>query len=232
MPGKLLSDRMKEIMNDLGMTKEQLAEKSGLPLETIRNIYYGKTADPKISTVMAIADATGHSINCLMGKCPHTVEEKVILKNYRTCGKHGKSLIELVAKYEAGAVKSEREAVNKHMIPCLLPHGDIHKGIVYDTCETVEIETVYDEAYISIQMTSNALAPKYCKGDIILIENRFPHNGEYAAFFRGDRVFIRKFIEEEKQYRLKCLHRMDDDIIVKRMDEVHYIGTICEVVRV
>ena len=231
MPGILLSNRLKDIMNELGWSKELLAEKSGLPLETIRNIYYGKTADPKISTVMAIADATGHSINCLMGKCPHTIEEKMILKNYRTCGKHGKSLIELVAKYEAGAVRFERESLKRHMIPCLLPHGDIHKGIVYDTCETVEIETTYDEAYISIQLTSNALAPKYCKDDVILIENRFPNNGEYAVFFKGDRLYIRKFIEEEKQYRLKCLHKMGEDIILKRMDEAQYVGTICEVVR-
>ncbi len=231
MPGKVLSDRLKDVMNQLGWTKEKLAEESGLPLETIRNIYYGKTADPKISTVMAIADATGHSINCLMGKCPHSVEEKTILRNYRVCGRHGKSLIELVAKYEAGAVMAEREAMGRHMIPCLLPHGDIHKGIVYDTCETIEMETSYADAYIAIQMTSNALAPKFCKDDIILIENRFPNNGEYGAFFRGDRVYIRKFIEEGKNYRLKCLHNMDGDIILQRMDEVQYIGTCCSVVR-
>lgn len=231
MPGKLLSDRMKDVMNELGWTKEQLAEKSGLPLETIRNIYYGKTADPKISTVMAIAEATGHSINCLMGKCPHTIEEKLILRHYRVCGKHGKSLIELVAKYEAGAVMSEREAADKHMIPCLLPHGDIHKGIVYDTCETVEIETTSAEAYVGIQMTSNALAPKFCKGDVILFENRFPQNGEYASFFKGGKAYIRKYIEGEKEYRLKCLHNMDEDIVLKRMDEVEYIGTVCEVMR-
>lgn len=231
MPGKLLSDRMKDVMNELGWTKEQLAEKSGLPLETIRNIYYGKTADPKISTVMAIAEATGHSINCLMGKCAHTIEERLILRHYRVCGKHGKSLIELVAKYEAGAVRSEREAADKHRIPCLLPHGDINKGIVYDTCETVEIETTSAEAYVGIQMTSNALAPKFCKGDVILFENRFPQNGEYASFFKGGKAYIRKYIEGETEYRLKCLHNMDEDIVLKRMDEVQYIGTVCEVMR-
>jgi len=231
MPGQIISKRLHEILDELGWTKETLADKSGLPLETIRNIYYGKTPDPKVSTVLAIAEATGHSMNCLMGKCPHTPAEKVILRNYRSCGPHGKAIIELIAKYEAGSVKSEREAFDKHMIPCLLPHGDIHKGIIYDTCETVEIETSTPEAYIAIQMTSNDLAPKFCKGDVILLENRFPANGEYSAFFRGDRVYIRKFIEEDKQYRLKCLHNHDTDIILKRMDEVQYVGTCCGVVR-
>ncbi|MBQ7765955.1 MAG: helix-turn-helix transcriptional regulator [Lachnospiraceae bacterium] len=231
MPGQILSKRLQEILIDLNWTKEKLAEQSGLPVETIKNIYYGKTADPKVSTVLAIAEATGYSMNCLMGKCAHTPQEKAILRNYRSCGPHGKSLIELIAKYEAGAVKGEREAADKHLIPCLLPHGDIHKGIIYDTCETIEIETTVPEAYISVQLTSNALAPKYCKNDIILLENRFPSNGEYAVFFRNDRLFIRKFIEDNGFYRLKCLHNQGTDIILRRMDEVQYVGTCCSVVR-
>lgn len=226
-----ISIRLKEILNELGWTKETLAEKSGLPFETIKNIYYGKTPDPKASTISAIAEATGHSIDCIMGKNPYTAKENEILKNYRSCGQHGKSIIELVCKYEAGSVKSEREAFNKHMIPCLLPHGDIHKGIIYDTCETIETETSTPEAYIAIRVTSNDLAPRFCKGDTLLFENRFPANEEYAAFFRGDRVFIRKFIEEGGHYRLQCLHQHDADIILKRMDELDYIGTCCGVVR-
>lgn len=231
MPGQILSRRLQEILIDLNWTKEMLAEKSGLPLETVKNIYYGRTHDPKVSTVMAIADATGHSMNCLMGKCPHTSKEKVIIRNYRSCGEHGKALIELVAKYEAGSIKSERESTEKHLIPCILPYGDIFKGIIYDTCETIEIETGVPEAYFAIKMTHNDLAPKYCKGDIILFENRFPSHEESAAFLRGDRAYIRKFVEENGQYRLRCLHNRDEDIVVKRMDEIDYIGTCCGVIR-
>lgn len=231
MPGQILAKRVNEILVELKWTKEMLAEKSGLPYDTVKNICYGRTLDPKVSTVMAIADATGHSMNCLMGKCPHTPQEKAILRNYRSCGQHGKSIIELVAKYEAGSVKSERESCSKHLIPCLIPHGDIYKGIIYDTSETIEIETSTPEAYIAIKMTSNDLIPVYCKGDVILFENRFPSNNECAAFLRGDRVYIRRFIEETGQYRLKCLHSRDVDIVLKRMDEVQYIGTCCGVIR-
>lgn len=80
-------------------------------------------------------------------------------------------------------------------------------------------------------MTTNDLAPAYCKGDILLFENRFPQNGEIGAFFRDGKVFIRKFCEEGNSYRLKCLHKQDVDIVLKRMDEVDYIGTCIDVVR-
>lgn len=228
MPAQIISKRLQEILKELGWTKEMLAEKSGLPIETIRNLWYGRTPDPKVSTLAAISEATGHTINCFLGKCPHTPKEKALLRMYRSCGWNGRDNIELVAKYESELAKQQ---VIRRPIPCVVPHGDIHKGILYSTCETVNIEVGVSEAYVGIEMTNNDLAPKFCKGDTILFENRFPQNGEYAAFFRGDRVYIRKFIEEDKQYRLKCLHNHDADIILKRMDEVQYIGTCCGVIR-
>lgn len=231
MPGAIISKRLQEILAQLGWSKEYLAEKSGLPLETVKNIYYGRTPDPKVSTLDAIAEATGHSINCLMGKCPHTTQEKILLRQYRSCGKHGKSIIELIAKYEAISAKAEREAFGKHSIPCVIPHGSIRGGIVYDECETVEIMTSVPDAYVGIQMPTNDLAPIYCKGDILLYENRFPSHGEYAAFFKEKRVYIRQYLEEGKQYRLRSIHDENRDMVLNRMDQIDYIGTCIGVVR-
>ena len=227
----MLCERLRQLTNEKGWSLQQLAEISDLPLETVRNIYYGKTPDPKISTVMKLAKSFNLTVNCLMGQCSHTPQERAILINYRNCGKHGKSIIELIAKYEASAMKKEREKDGRHMIPCIVPEGTVSHGIIYDMCETVEIETDVKEAYIAIRMVSNDLAPTYCKGDILLFENRFPKHGEKAAFYNGDRIYIRRYLEEENQYCLKCLHNCDVDIILKRMDEVDYIGTCVDVVR-
>ena len=37
-----------------------------MPIETIRNIYYGKTTAPKVSTLFKIANALNVSIECLI----------------------------------------------------------------------------------------------------------------------------------------------------------------------
>jgi SOS-response transcriptional repressor LexA len=103
--------------------------------------------------------------------------------------------------------------------------------MVYDLCDTIEIDTNSHDAYIAIQMTNNDFAPVYCKGDIILFENRFPQHAEYAAFLIADRIYLRKYLEEGKTYRLQCLHKHGEDIVLKRMDEADYIGTIIGVVR-
>lgn len=227
----MISERMKKEMHARNLSIQEFAEMCDLPVDTIKNIYYGKSIDTKLSTAAKIADALQLSVDCLMCKCPHTAAERAIIHNYRSCGKHGKSIIELIARYEASAMKGERERTAKHKIPCILPRGEMHKGIVYDLCETVEIEASIPEAYIAIQMMNNDFAPLYCKDDVLLLENRFPSNGENASFLISDRIYIRKYIEEGKLYRLKCLHKHDEDIILKRMDEIDYIGTIIGVIR-
>lgn len=120
----MLGTRLREILCSKKMTIAEVAEMSDLPLETVRNIYYGKTTDPKISTVLQLSKALDMSVNCLMGQCSHSKEERAILTHYRMCGNHGKSLIGLVAKYEALTAKAERDCVEKHKIPCLITRGD------------------------------------------------------------------------------------------------------------
>lgn len=228
---KMLEKRLKTLLNGKQLSIDEFAEMCDLPVETVKNVYYGRTADPKISTVMKMAKALNISVNCLMGQCPHTTEEKILLQSYRSCGKHGRSLITLTAKYEALSAKEERESLVKHKIPCMIPNSEMYKGIDYSECQLVEIETNKPEAYVSIQMPSNELVPLYCKNDIILIENRFPKHKEYAVFYIDSKIFIRRYLEEEKQYRLQCLHNHGTDMIYKRMDQIEYVGTCCGVIK-
>lgn len=227
----MLNTRLKQLLAERGLSINEFAELCDLPLETVRNIYYGKTTDPKLSTAVKMAEALGMNVNCLIAKCPHTAEERTIIHNYRSCGNHGKALIALSAKYQASAAKAEKENKEKRKIRCFIPQSEMGNGVIYEACEIVEIETSVKEAYVAIQITGNNLAPSFCKKDIVLFENRFPRNGEVAAFLKGNKVYIRKFIEKEDGYLLKCLHDWGEDIPLKRMDEVDYIGTAIDVVR-
>lgn len=223
--------RLKDLLAERNLSVTEFADMCDLPSETVKNVYYGRTKDPKLSTVVKMAETLDISINCFIGKCPHNTAESRILRNYSMCGRHGKSIIEFVARYEATAAKSERDADEKHKVPCLIPYGNIIYGIIYETCETVEIETSVKDAFSAVKITNNDLAPAYCRDDIILFENRFPHNGEYAAFFREDRAYILQYIEEGDHYRLKSLNSQGEDIILKRMDEIGFIGTCIDVIR-
>lgn len=227
----MLSERLKELLNSRDISIAAFAEMCDLPIETVRNIYYGRTTDPKVSTMLKMSSALNLSVECLMEKCPHTKEERAIIHYYRDCGEHGKGLILLTAKYEALTAKVERESSDKHKIPCMITSGSILKGITYETCEVEEVLTSEPEAYVGLRIDTNELAPVYCKGDIMLFQNRFPGNGEYALFYIKEKGYIRKFVEDKDGYRLCCIHNMFEDIVLKRMDEVEYVGTCIGVVR-
>lgn len=229
---QMISQTLKLLLDSREMSLNELAEQSDVPYETLRNIVYGKVTDPKVSTMRAISKVFKVSINYLLGEPFIAPEESTVISYYRKCGKHGKSLIELTAKYEATAARSERDSKGKHKVPCVVPKGNIRKGIVYDTNETVEIETVVEEAYMAITITSNDLSHYgFCKNDSILFEKRFPEHKEIVAFIKGDRVYIREFREENGKYIMKCLHNHGEDMVFKRMDEIILVGTSCGVIR-
>ncbi len=227
----MIAERLRQLLNAKDITLSEFAEMCDLPLETVKNVYYGKITDPRSSTVLKMSQALQLSVNCLLGVCQHTTDEKILLTNYRASGKRGKDVIQSVAEFEAVSTKAQRESREKHTIQCILPTSSAEHGIIYDTCEKIMIETSVEEAYIGIQMVSNEFIPRYCKGDILLFAKRFPQNGEVGGFYMNGRVFIRKYMEEEKQYRLKCLHSMGEDIVLRRLDTVSYLGTCIEVIR-
>ena len=65
----MLGERLRTMLNERGISVNQFAEMCDLPLETVRNIYYGKSNDPKVSTMLKMAEALGIGVNCLIGKC-------------------------------------------------------------------------------------------------------------------------------------------------------------------
>lgn len=229
---QMISSTLKTLLDAHDMTAQELADKAEIPLETLRNIIYGKVTDPKCSTMSAIGRVFGVSINYLLGSPFITPEESELVTYYRRCGKHGKSVIGLIAKYEATAARSERDSKGKHSVPCVVPKGNMRKGIVYDTNETVEKLTVVEDAYMAIMMTNNDLAYSgFCKNDCILFAKRFPDNGEIVSYIKDDKVYIREFREENGRYIMKCLHNHGEDMVFKRMDEIVLVGTCCGVIR-
>lgn len=213
------------------MDYKQLAELADVPLESVRNIYYGKVKDPKVSTLMAISRVLHVSVNYLMGEGFITEDEKNLLQYYRDCGQHGKSVMHLVGKYESGMAKNERNNKGKHKIPCIVPLGHVVDGARYNSCETVEIETIVPEAFLAMAITNNNFSPVYCKGDTILLEDRFPENGERAFWSINNVIYCRQFVETATRYVLKSFNKNGQHMEFKRMDSIECIGTCIDVIR-
>lgn len=58
--------RIKSAKKAAGLTSDELAAKSGVPIGTLRKILAGATTEPKLPALMAIASALGVSVDWLI----------------------------------------------------------------------------------------------------------------------------------------------------------------------
>ena len=52
--GELVRTRIRELMEENGMTEYRLIQKSGMPSSTVKSILSGKAADPRTGTIAFI----------------------------------------------------------------------------------------------------------------------------------------------------------------------------------
>ena len=106
-------DRIKKIKSEKKITNERLSELTGIPLGTLSKILAGISDSPKLSNIVAIANALGCSIDYLINGIPENTnnftlsfEEISLVENYRATDGYGQELIRLVAEKECGRVGS------------------------------------------------------------------------------------------------------------------------------
>lgn len=180
--------------------------------------------------MLKLSKALDLSVNYLCGNIMYKHDEKILIDHYRNASEHGKAVIRLFAKVESMMSDHERKA-DKYLIPCLIPIGLVTDGIKYHSCDSVKIETDNPNAYLAIEINTNYFAPKYCTGDRILLENRFPKDLEYAVFMADDRAYFRQYLKYDEGYVLRCINGRGADMLFKRMDEVECIGTLTGIIR-
>ena len=201
-------------------------------METLRNIYYGRTTNPNIKTVMAMAEALDMTINTLLGvEDSSSNDERKLLNYYRNCGKHGKNVILNIAKYESDLMKESREEVRIRKIPCLKSEYDMFRGQLFDVDNPCEVYTDKKEAYLAFETMVNDASPTYCKGDVLLIENKFPSSGEHGVFIKDEKIIVKIFIEKKDGYCLNPIHRIGNEIYLKKMENIECLGTVCGIIR-
>lgn len=62
-----ISENIQRALDENGMTQADLARRTGLSTAVVSQIVSGKTKDPRLSNVIAIANALGVSLDYLAG---------------------------------------------------------------------------------------------------------------------------------------------------------------------
>jgi transcriptional regulator with XRE-family HTH domain len=110
---EILTDRRKS----LGMSIDQLVEKSGVPKGTVSKVLTGVSPNPALETIKAIAYALGLTLNDLDEARPAelSAEAVAIAKAYDMMSDYGKSIIDFIVAQEE---KQRKESFGKPKIMC------------------------------------------------------------------------------------------------------------------
>lgn len=248
----IIKNKIIALLENKSWSMSELAEKSNLPYETIKNLYYGKTDNPRLETLIAIADAFNVSLDFIIGRINYATEELELLKNYRKCSNHGKHFVQAMATFESNYTHFENKQVctkeiecfvpqpekenldeNAIVIPCLELTGSFRDGILYDTSIKRTVKTHLKNAFMSLLIPNDALAHTYYKGDIVFLEKRRPNDGEIAMFHKDNYMYIRQYKKEGNKHNLRSLNINTDDIVLNSSDFSQYsvVGTCVYIYR-
>lgn len=78
MDARLVANYLTQLKEKTGLTYEAIAEKSGMSESTVKNLFSGKTEDPRLSTVTPIIYIMNGSIDAMLGKSKDEIKDTSI----------------------------------------------------------------------------------------------------------------------------------------------------------
>ena len=93
-----------------GMTYQDISDRSGLPLGTIKNIFAGYTPDPRESTIKAIERALGVETRLINNSCNEFFNdtEKQLIDDFRSLPRAQRAQAAEYVRYLADRFNSEK----------------------------------------------------------------------------------------------------------------------------
>ncbi len=137
-----VKDYMIALKNSGNFSYEDVANLSGLPLQTVRNIFTGKTPDPRFATVAKIIISLGGDLNEIIGY----EKKKEIEVN---------STVSLKETYEmriADLIKSHEERIEDVKALCDQRVADLKK--LYDE-RFADLKKLYEERLAELRSAQN-----------------------------------------------------------------------------
>ena len=228
---------IKKIKKEKNLTNEALAERSGISLGTINKLFAGASADPKFSTLCALSDTLGVSIDEMMGR--KRAEENAFMGNeyfekYMELGEEGRAMVNRIIAEEHARVLREQSTVTysldvpkTRVIRLYNISASAGTGSYLSSSDYTNISLystpVTDEADFAVKVYGDSMLPKYTSGDILLVKSKKSVEvGEYGIFSVDGDSFVKKFGGD----RLISLNPAYSDIPLSEFNQVVCFGKV------
>lgn len=199
-----------------GLTQVEMAKILEMSPSAYRKIISGDTNNISINTIFKMHDLTGQYL-FEMADVDNRLSQ--IVKMCHGLSDRQLSFIEHIVRFENEFAGQDNIEVELGVIT---PMGRIEDGMIWDTPKLEKIKinpSLASKATCGVRITSNHFSPAYTIGDILLIENKPPHDNDIGIFVNKETccAYIRKFKQAEP-CRLEPLSNFGDVIYVDEYD--------------
>lgn len=229
-------DFIKKRKKEQGLTNDALSERSGIAIGTLNKLLSGASQDPKLSTLLPLANALGCTLDEMLGmaKEDHLSLPAELSKKYVELDEDGKEAVSYTINKEHARVLKERTE-----IPYSLDTATVRKIRLYDTPASAGTGSyLFGDDYTEISIYSNSktegadfavrvygdsMMPKYENGDILLVEGADEiANGEIGIFSLNGESYFKKYGGD----RLISYNPKYRDIPLSEIDEFLCFGRV------
>lgn len=181
----------------LGKTQKEFADLLCMSLSNYKKLIAGDVVKiPKYEIAHALYNYTNKTIYEL---CEDDADEVELIKHYRNLSPQMKRNILAIMELEEAI--SVKESGSGEMIPCYTLTGNMVDGMMFDSSNIEFIDVLNHQKFFAnsidcaIRITSNHYHPVYHLGDILLIHQTAPRDGDTGIFIdsQTNKLYIRKF---------------------------------------
>lgn len=125
----MFTKKMQELKNETQMTYQDIADKSGVPVSSVRRIFSGQTPDPGYASVHAIIEAMGGTIDDEEEK-----KEKEIENNIQQKDSVSRQSVEMLCSVYEHAISDKNKMIKALLIIVLSMMAIFIFLLVWDLC--------------------------------------------------------------------------------------------------
>lgn len=227
-----LADRLKFLMKLRGFTISELAIDANISEDTIKAIRSGRTINPGINILTAIADVLQCTVDNLIDRTLNDDNEAELLRKWRSLDSHGRNMTMLLINNELS--NQPAFSSSTRVIRCFVPGTYLGNGAHFDNdrIEYLTIPSNYmKNATIAIKVVSDSFIPSYFPDDVLAIEERSPQPEETAVYLKDNIIYIRKHVVINGKIRLLPPYAINNEVELKNINDYSCLGTIIGIIR-
>lgn len=227
-----IAKRLKLLMKIEGITISELATKADISEDTIKSIRSGKTKNPSLFVLTAIADAFSCTLDNLIGRIPKEVDEANLLRKWRSLDNHGRKNVMLLIEDEL--TKQPPTTTRMRQFMYYYSTSYLGNGALFDMTRTdyIDIPVSYmTDADHGLKIISDSYVPLYFPNDIVAIKKRPPELGEVACYWKDNVIYIRKYVLISGVPHYIPINALNNEVELKKISDYTCLGTIIGIIR-